>query len=192
MQGSCRLGKLSFRMVLLCWLTLPTAWGYSYAGAGEELLIQARQALLQALQPYQPQRAQQALAQLQEPVQFLENYSGPGLWHGLQQSTHHADPLAVRAQLDRIFHWDIQRRLQEARVYLHQHQKAKNLLVRCQQMLQLMLPGLSAEQSQQAEQALQHALLALGQPGVFGVGEVAADAEKLNRAIDAYLAAIPW
>lgn len=179
--------------LLLATLLAIPAHAYSYAGAGEDALVSGRQALLSAVDQGDEAEIEAALDTLRESVRYLETQVGPGLWSDLSDAARDRRLPHTVDLLNRIFALGIERRLNEARFYITQHQKAKNRVVRCQQMFVFLQPALSAEQVRQGEAALGEALAALGNPGVFGVGVEPADADRLGRAIERYREAVrPW
>ncbi|GGX66163.1 hypothetical protein GCM10007392_37260 [Saccharospirillum salsuginis] len=162
---------------------MGTARAYTYTATGENVLISGRQALLSAIEARDNVALEEALDDLNEPVDFLASWIRPGLWDELLEAARDYDTPGSIKVLNQTFALDIDRRLSEARMYILQHQKAKTLVVRCQQLFTFLEPALTTTQASQGRDALNEALVALGSPGVFGVGEESPDSERLGRAI---------
>ncbi|UCA10143.1 hypothetical protein [Aeromonas enteropelogenes] len=164
------------------------AQAYSYAAAGKEPLIDAREQLLTAAS--EGQDASETLRGLADELGYLEQHHKVELQAPLAAAIKSKDAAATAALLNRAYKAEIERRLDGAKQNLGDYQTAKVLVVKSKRFLDLILPSLSEGDRQAAEQALAKVLDAIGNPGVFGVGAKPADAAAFAEAEKALMAVL--
>jgi hypothetical protein len=176
-------------LALTLLLTLSgQAQAYSYAAAGKEPLIDAREQLLTAASEGQDGSA--ILASLAEELGYLEQHHKVTLQAPLAAAIAAKDAKGTAALLNRAYKAEIERRLEGASQNLGDYQSAKVLVVKSKRFLDLILPSLSEGDRQAADQALAQVLDAIGNPGVFGVGAKPADAAAFVEAEKALMAVL--
>jgi len=185
-----RPGLLALTLLLtLSGLTLSEqAQAYSYAAAGKEPLIDAREALLGAATDGKD--ASTTLSEIADELTYLEEHHKVDLQAPLAAAIKGKDAAATAALLNRAYKAEIERRLEGASQNLGDYQTAKVLVVKSKRFLDLILPSLSEGDRKAAEQALAKVLDAIGNPGVFGVGAKAADAAAFSDAEKALMAVL--
>ncbi|MGL6052760.1 MAG: hypothetical protein ACRC16_22760 [Aeromonas salmonicida] len=185
-----RPGLLALTLLLtLSGLTLSEqAQAYSYAAAGKEPLIDAREALLGAATDGKD--ASTTLSEIADELTYLEEHHKVDLQAPLAAAIKGKDAAATAALLNRAYKAEIERRLEGASQNLGDYQTAKVLVVKSKRFLDLILPSLSEGDRKAAEQALAKVLDAIGNPGVFGVGAKAADAAAFSDADKALMAVL--
>ncbi|RQM59542.1 hypothetical protein [Aeromonas enteropelogenes] len=164
------------------------AQAYSYAAAGKEPLIDAREQLLTAAS--EGQDASETLKGLADELGYLEQHHKVELQAPLAAAIKSKDAAATAALLNRAYKAEIERRLDGAKQNLGDYQTAKVLVVKSKRFLDLILPSLSEGDRQAADQALAKVLDAIGNPGVFGVGAKPADATAFAEAEKALMAVL--
>ncbi|MGY3856316.1 hypothetical protein [Aeromonas intestinalis] len=177
-----------FRSTLVALLLLTTmgqAQAYSYAAAGKEPLIDAREQLLTAAS--EGQDASAVLAGLSEELGYLEQHHKVVLQAPLAEAIKAKDVAATQTLLNRAYKAEIERRLEGAGQNLGDYQTAKVLVVKSKRFLDLILPALSETDRKAADGALAKVLEAIGNPGVFGVGAKTADPEAFKAAEQALM-----
>ncbi|MGL6475868.1 hypothetical protein ACSZNN_13425 [Aeromonas hydrophila] len=180
-----RPGLLALTLLLaLC----GQAQAYSYAAAGKEPLIDAREALLGAATDGKDASA--TLSEIAEELTYLEQHHKVELQAPLAAAIKAKDAAATAALLNRAYKAEIERRLEGASQNLGDYQTAKVLVVKSKRFLDLILPSLSEGDRKAAEQALAKVLDAIGNPGVFGVGAKPADATAFAEAEKALMAVL--
>ena len=185
-----RPGLLALTLLLtLSGLTLSEqAQAYSYAAAGKEPLIDAREALLGAATDGKDASA--TLSEIADELTYLEEHHKVDLQAPLAAAIKAKDAAATAALLNRAYKAEIERRLEGASQNLGDYQTAKVLVVKSKRFLDLILPSLSEGDRKAAEQALAKVLDAIGNPGVFGVGTKPADAAAFTEAEKALMAVL--
>ncbi|WP_042059782.1 hypothetical protein [Aeromonas allosaccharophila] len=153
---------------------------YSYAAAGKEPLIDAREALLGAATDGKDASA--TLSEIADELTYLEEHHKVDLQAPLAAAIKAKDAAATAVLLNRAYKAEIERRLEGASQNLGDYQTAKVLVVKSKRFLDLILPSLSEGDRKAAEQALAKVLDAIGNPGVFGVGTKPADATAFSDA----------
>lgn len=164
------------------------AQAYSYAAAGKEPLIDAREQLLTAAS--EGQDASETLKGLADELGYLEQHHKVELQVPLAAAIKSKDAAATAALLNRAYKAEIERRLDGAKQNLGDYQTAKVLVVKSKRFLDVILPSLSEGDRQAADQALAKVLDAIGNPGVFGVGAKPADAKAFAEAEKALMAVL--
>lgn len=164
------------------------AQAYSYAAAGKEPLIDAREQLLTAAS--EGQDASETLKGLADELGYLEQHHKVELQAPLAAAIKSKDAAATAALLNRAYKAEIERRLDGAKQNLGDYQTAKVLVVKSKRFLDVILPSLSEGDRQAADQALAKVLDAIGNPGVFGVGAKPADATAFAEAEKALMAVL--
>ncbi|WP_421192959.1 hypothetical protein [Aeromonas enteropelogenes] len=164
------------------------AQAYSYAAAGKEPLIDAREQLLTAAS--EGQDASETLRGLADELGYLEQHHKVELQAPLAAAIKSKDAAATVALLNRAYKAEIERRLDGAKQNLGDYQTAKVLVVKSKRFLDVILPSLSEGDRQAADQALAKVLDAIGNPGVFGVGAKPADATAFAEAEKALMAVL--
>ncbi|MGL5074203.1 MAG: hypothetical protein ACRC61_23445 [Aeromonas salmonicida] len=185
-----RPGLLALTLLLtLSGLTLSKqAQAYSYAAAGKEPLIDAREALLGAATDGKD--ASTTLSEIADELTYLEEHHKVDLQAPLAAAIKAKDAAATAALLNRAYKAEIERRLEGASQNLGDYQTAKVLVVKSKRFLDLILPSLSEGDRKATEQALAKVLDAIGNPGVFGVGAKPADATAFAEAEKALMAVL--
>ncbi|RSM28481.1 hypothetical protein C5B78_08505 [Aeromonas salmonicida] len=185
-----RPGLLALTLLLtLSGLTLSEqAQAYSYAAAGKEPLIDAREALLGAATDGKDASA--TLSEIADELTYLEDHHKVALQAPLAAAIKGKDAAATAALLNRAYKAEIERRLEGASQNLGDYQTAKVLVVKSKRFLDLILTSLSEGDRKAAEQALAKVLDAIGNPGVFGVGAKPADATAFAEAEKALMAVL--
>lgn len=161
---------------------------YSYAAAGKEPLIDAREALLGAATDGKDASA--TLSEIADELTYLEEHHKVELQAPLAAAIKGKDAAATAALLNRAYKAEIERRLEGASQNLGDYQSAKVLVVKSKRFLDLILPSLGEGDRKAAEQALAKVLDAIGNPGVFGVGAKPADATAFAEAEKALMAVL--
>lgn len=164
------------------------AQAYSYAAAGKEPLIDAREQLLTAAS--EGQDASETLKGLADELGYLEQHHKVELQAPLAAAIKSKDAAATAALLNRAYKAEIERRLDGAKQNLGDYQTAKVLVVKSKRFLDVILPSFSEGDRQAADQALARVLDAIGNPGVFGVGAKPADAKAFADAEKALMAVL--
>ncbi|WP_064605201.1 hypothetical protein [Photobacterium sp. J15] len=158
-----------------------SSYAYSYAAAGKEPVIDGREAILMALSNNDFAAAKVAADDLQEEFVYLLKEHRVDLQTPMALALENKDAAGVEAVMDCAVIEEIIRRLDGAGKNLGDYQVAKVLVVKSKLFLDLLMPKMDEGQRQQATTAIQGVLNAIGNPGVFGVGQAPADPEVFKQ-----------
>ncbi|OAN18558.1 hypothetical protein A3K86_06635 [Photobacterium jeanii] len=168
-------------LVAVALFSSAMTYAYSYAAAGKEPVIDGREAILLALEKQDFNAVQQAVGDLKDEFAYLKKEHNVDLQTPMAAAVANQDAAQVEAIMDRAVVEEIVRRLDGASKNLADYQVAKVLVVKSKLFLDLITPKLDDSHRQQAEQAIQGTLQAIGNPGVFGVGQAPADPEAFKQ-----------
>lgn len=163
-------------------LAVAPAHAYSYAAAGKEPLIDAREAALKAIGEKDWTAAAAALQTAKDELVYLEGHHHPGLQKELSAALDAKDEAALRSVLRVAFAAEIDRRLDGAQQNLKDYQASKVLVVKGRRFLDAVGADMDPTKRKAAEDGLNKALAAIGNPGVFGVGAKPVDADAFAKA----------
>lgn len=185
-------GKSMIRIVLFL---LALAWtgpalAYSYAAAGKEPLIDGREAMIKAALANDWAGADKSAEGFRGELDYLIQHHDKGLGDAFGAARKAQDAAALRRAFVRVFAAEIERRLDAAQKNLNDYQTARVLLVKSKRFFDAVAGDLAADRRQSAEQGLTQALAAIGNPGLFGSGKKAADADAFAKAREQVLAAL--
>jgi len=147
------------------------ALAYSYAAAGAEPLLDGREALFAAVTAGKWDEAKTALAAMQVDLDYLDQNEDKGAAQAFADAVAAQDAKAVMAAFNRAASDEIVRRLNGARDNLKDYQSAKVLVVKAQRFYTAIAGDLPPDAAKLISNALTQALDAVGNPGVFGVGQ---------------------
>ncbi|OLQ74924.1 hypothetical protein BIT28_13295 [Photobacterium proteolyticum] len=177
-------------VVLLGLVVSTSSHAYSYAAAGKEPVIDGREAIMQALAVDDFAAAKVAVDGLHEEFTYLLNEHQVDLQTPMALALAEKDAAKVEAVMDRVVIEEIIRRLDGAEKNLGDYQVAKVLVVKSKLFLDLIMPKLDEANRQQATTAIQGVLQAIGNPGVFGVGQAPADPAAFEQQRELLIGAI--
>lgn len=163
---------------------------YTYSAAGKEPLIDGREALLQAANNNDFLAASKAYEKVEENVLYFKKEYGIDLDTPMRNALKAKDAAMVSKMLNKIYVAEINRRLTGAEKNINDYQVAKVLVVKSKLFLDLLTPQMPKELRQQANKAIQGALQAVGNPGVFGVGAAPADPDSMKQSHELLMQAL--
>ena len=165
-----RLALTFAALVLAAFAGTGPSHAYSYAAAGAEPLLDGREALFAAATAGNWTAAQTALTAMQPDLDYLEGHEDPGIAGAFAAAIAARDAKQVQAAFTRAASAEIERRLKGAGDNLGDYQTAKVLIVKAQRFYTAIVGDLAPDAGKVVADGLQHALDAVGNPGVFGVG----------------------
>ncbi len=154
---------------------------YSYSAAGKEPLIDGRETLLAAVNSGDFATGKAAYDKMAKEVLYFKMEYGVDLDSPMRNALKAKDAEQVNRVLNQAYVEEINRRLKGAEENVGDYQVSKVLVVKSKLFLDLLTPQMDTTGRQNAEQAIQGALNAIGNPGVFGVGAAPADPEALVK-----------
>jgi len=166
------------------------AHAYSYAAAGKEVLIDAREAIFKAVNAGDFAAAQDAAHSISIEIGYLDQKYAPGLKGTVQTALGSKDAKAIAAALREVFSAEIKRRLEAGAKSLNDYQAAKVLVVKSKRFFDAMAAEVPGPTREAIDVGLRKALEAIGNPGVFGVGKKPADPVAYKAAVTDVLKAL--
>ncbi|MGF1696193.1 hypothetical protein L4C54_11030 [Vibrio lamellibrachiae] len=176
--------------LLACLLASGVAHAYSYAAAGKEPVIDGREAILVALSNEDYVAVKAAIDGLSEEFAYLKADHDVDLLTPMLSAIGQQQASEVEHLMDKMMYEEIVRRLEGAQNNLADYQVAKVLVVKSKLFLDLLAPKLEQESRQIASQSIQGVLAAIGNPGVFGVGQAPADPQTFKEQRSALMSAL--
>lgn len=184
------LSLLVLSVVLAVGAAPHRAQAYSYVAAGQEPLLQGRAALFKAVLAGDWRAAGQAFLGMKADIEYLDQHEDAGVLAAFTDALAARDPKAVRAAFLRAATDEIVRRLDGARDNLGTYQTAKTLVVSANAFFSAIEGDLPPGTAARVRAEMKHAIDAVGNPGVFGVGAVKADPQDFDDARTAILTAL--
>ena len=162
-------------------LMATNALAYSYAAAGKEPVIEGREKLLAALDKADYAAVQQAYNSMQAEFVYFRTDHGLNVDEQMQAAINAKDHDKILATMVITMKAEVMRRLDGAEENITDYQVAKVLVVKSKLFIDLLASDLTADDRQTADKAIRGALTAIGNPGVFGVGQKPADKAKFKQ-----------
>ncbi len=157
------------------------SYSYSYAAAGKEPIIEGREAVLQALNRGDYDAAKQAYLTMQPEFVYFREHHDLDLDKQILSALQAQNNEQIKKVMHNAMIAEVERRLTGAATNLNDYQVAKVLVVKSKHFIDLIAPDLTQEKRQQADTAIRGALKAIGNPGVFGVGQTPADPASFEK-----------
>ena len=158
------------------------ASAYSYATAGKEPIIEAREKALKAISTNDYAKAKEEVKAISDEVIYLEKKFKSGLSKSLKDALNKKDEKEVFTAFNMILAAEVQRRIDGAITSIKHFQKTKVLIVKAKKYLDLLLPSYNLSKRKEIEALYAKAKKSIGNPGLFGVGAVPANIENLKNA----------
>jgi hypothetical protein len=169
---------IKMRFILALCLTLlfnSPLHAYSYSAAGNEPLIDARGAIVHALEEGDFKKAENAFKAAHDDIEFLATKYDPTLLDDFKAALKNKDEAATFKSIHRLFAAEIERRLKSVVRHIDNYQLSKVAVIKSFRFFDVIAPEFEETQRKAIRAALQDCLNAIGKPGVFGSGAVVAD-----------------
>lgn len=163
---------------------------YSYVAVGKEPLLLGREALFAAVLAGDWPAAAAAFEGMRSDVAYLDANDDPGLLAAFTDALAAHDAAAVTAAFQRAAKDEVARRLNGARDNFGNYQIAKALVVTANSFFVAIEADLPPDVAEHVRAEMKHAIDAVGNPGVFGVGTLPADPQDFAEARAAILEAL--
>lgn len=174
--------RLNLISALTCLILLLTysqqSFAYSYAAAGKEPVIEGRELLLKALSNNDYVSAQAAFDSMKNEFIYFNTDHGLNVDEQMQTAINEKNKDKILAVMNLTMKAEVMRRLEGAEENINDYQIAKVLVVKSKLFIDLMASDLTPDNRKRADLAIRGALSAIGNPGVFGVGQKPADKAK--------------
>ncbi|WP_158243108.1 hypothetical protein [Acidimangrovimonas sediminis] len=165
-------------------------FAYSYAANGEEPLLQGRAALFAAVAKGDWAGAEAAYKVMKPDLSYLDEFEDSGISQRFETALSAQDAAAVQAAFTRAAADEIVRRMNGARDNLDTYQVAKTLVVTANRFFAAIEPDVDPAIARRIQAELSRAADAIGNPGVFGVGQKKPDPQDFDEAKAGIVAAL--
>ena len=158
---------------------------YSYAAAGKEPTIDAKEAILKAINGDDFQGAKAVFTKYMKNYQYLNDEFNSKLFDALKTAIEKKDKKNIAKWLDISIASEIQRRLDGGIKNIKQFNVAKVMLAKANKFYKILSPSIESGKDKQLTQAIKKCIESIGNPGLFGVGARPANIEiyKQNQQI---------
>lgn len=172
-------------MMLLVFLTISNLEAYSYASAGKEPTIDAKEQITEAINKDDFEQALKIFKSNERNYKYLTKEFTSSLYLGLQNALKNKDKKQTIKYLELSLAAEIQRRIDGGLENIKNYNVAKVMVLKAKKFYTLLSIGLDKEQDEQLKTAINNCIVAIGNPGLFGVGSKPSneDAYKINQKI---------
>ncbi len=161
------------RFILLFIVALVTTINlnaYSYAAAGKEPTIDAKEAILKAINSDDFDGAKEVFVNYSKNYKYLNDEFNPSLFVGLENAIKSKDKTQVAKWLNISIASEIQRRLDGGLKNINQFNIAKVMLAKANKFYKILSVSLDKQTDEKLKVAIKNCVNAIGNPGLFGVG----------------------
>ncbi len=151
---------------------------YSYASAGKEKTIDAKKAITEAINKKDFKKVKFVFYKYKENYKYLNDDFNNEFYNSLENAIISKDIKEIVRWLNISLALEIQRRLDGALKNINTFNISKVMLAKANKYYKLLSSGLHFKNNQVLKKALQDCTIAIGNPGLFGVGAKKHNKEK--------------
>lgn len=163
-------------MMLVSLFVSSNVLAYSYAAAGKEPTIDAKEKILKAINADDFVGAKKVFKENERNYKYLTDEFIKGLYDGLATALKNENKQNVMKYLELSLAAEVQRRVDGGLQNIDTFNVAKVMLAKANKFYNLLSPSLNKAKSKELKIALKACTKAIGNPGLFGVG-----ARKANK-----------
>lgn len=154
---------------------------YSYAAAGKEPTIDAKEAITRAVNGNDFKMAQTVFKEYDQTYRYLNDEFNTLLFDGLETSISNHDKKQILRWLDVSIACEIQRRIDGGLQNIKVYNVAKVMLAKADKFYKILSVSLDKEKNEILKAAIKKCADSIGNPGLFGVGAKAADEQEYKK-----------
>lgn len=162
--------KKGFLLFIIMIISTIHANAYSYAASGKEPTIDAKEAILKAINENDFTAAKKVLEENKEQYIYLTNTFNDKLYASLEKSILNENKKEINKWLNISLGTEIQRRLEGGLENIEQFNIAKVMLAKADKFYKLLSVYLNETLDKKLQEAIVQCTLSIGNPGLFGVG----------------------
>lgn len=155
--------------------------GYSYAAAGKEPTIDAKEKIMQAVNRGDFSDAKRVFLEYEKNYRYLNDDFIQGLYEGLKESITNNDKDKTLKYLELSIAAEVQRRIDGGFKNIDNYNVAKVMLAKANKFYKLLSVSLNKETNEKLKHSLMSCTKAIGNPGLFGVGSKQADKDEYAK-----------
>ncbi len=172
------------RFILLFIVTIITSinlCAYSYASAGKEPTLDAKEAIFKAINSDDFNSAKTIFLKYEKNYQYLNDEFNSSLFEGLKIAIEKKDKTNISKWLDISIASEIQRRLDGGLKNIKQFNISKVMLAKANKFYKILSSRLDEITNKNLNQAIKKCVKSIGNPGLFGVGAKPANIEEYKK-----------
>lgn len=172
--------KLVLLLVVL-FTTSSTLYAYSYAAAGKEPTIDAKEAIIKAINANDFAKAKEVLKAHEKNYKYLSETFVSKLYSNLESSINNKDKKQIVKNLEISLGAEVQRRIDGGLKNIKTFNVAKVMLAKADKFYKLLSLSLDEKTNKELKKAIQSCMRSIGNPGLFGVGAKPANEEEYKK-----------
>lgn len=173
--------KNLFRVILVLLFTYTAANAYSYAASGAEISIDSREAITKALNEDNFKEVKKVFRANRKHYKYLNNSFIDTLYDGLDSAIFNQDKKEIIKFLELSYAAEILRRLDGASQNIEVFNITKVMLAKTNKFYKLLSVSLDKDTDTKLKKHLKACTVAIGNPGLFGVGARPANAKEFRK-----------
>ncbi len=165
--------KFIYKIILLLVITITSSsnlHAYSYAAAGKEPTIDAKELIIKAININDFELAKNIFEKHKKNYKYLNDKFIKNLYIGLETSINTKDKKQIVKYLELSLGAELQRRIEGGLSNIKTFNIAKVMLVKANKFYKLLSSSLDVNTDKKLKIALKECMMAIGNPGLFGVG----------------------
>lgn len=173
--------KMKILLLFIAAFIASTLHAYSYAAAGKEPTIDAKEAITRAINGDDFKMAQTVFKEYEQTYRYLNDEFNTLLFEGLKTSISNHDKKQVFRWLDVSVACEIQRRIEGGLENIKVFNVAKVMLAKADKFYKILSVSLDKEKNEILKAAIKKCADSIGNPGLFGVGAKVADEQDYKK-----------
>lgn len=151
-------------------LAMTNLQAYSYAAAGKEPTIDAKEQITKAINEDNFKEALKLFKENEKNYKYLTKEFIPSLHSGLKKSIQNKDKKQTMKYLELSLAAEIQRRIDGGLQNIQTYNVAKVMVLKAKKFYTLLEVSLDKKTNKELGSAINNCIKAIGNPGLFGVG----------------------
>lgn len=173
--------KKFFALMIFVGCLVSNAMAYSYASAGKEPTLDAEDGILNAINANDFAQAKVIFDKFAKNYKYLNDDFNPKLYDGLNQAIEKKDKASIIKWLRVSIAVEIERRLDGGLKNIKKFNVSKVMLAKANKFYKLLSSNLDFKTNKALKKALKGCTVAIGNPGLFGVGAKPVDLELYKK-----------
>ncbi len=172
------------RLILLFIVAIVTSinlHAYSYAAAGKEPTLDAKEAIFKAINSDDFDSAKNVFIKYKENYQYLNDDFNSLLFEGLKNAIENKDKTNIAKWLNISIALEIERRLDGGLKNIKQFNIAKVMLAKANKFYKILSSSLDETTNKNLNIAIKKCVESIGNPGLFGVGAKPVNIEEYKK-----------
>lgn len=172
------------RLILLFIVAIITSinlQAYSYASAGKEPTLDAKEAIFKAVNSDDFNSAKTIFLKYEKNYKYLNDEFNSSLFEGLKNAIEEKDKKDIAKWLDISIATEIERRLDGGLKNIKQFNVAKVMLAKANKFYKLLSSSLDKQTDEKLSIAIEKCMKSIGNPGLFGVGAKPVNIEEYQK-----------